>query len=125
MAGAGGGARPGAGRPRKRVKHAGAISRAEKQIVDRLPEVVGRLLELADGITVQEVDPDGGERVYTRPPDREAARYLVDRIMGKPTERREEEQSGALTIRVQYADCEPDAPEAPPESSASVAGGAW
>lgn len=84
-----GGARPGAGRPRKRVQYAGQIAKAEKRIADHLPEVVDRMLELAAGVTVQDDDPDGGVTVYSKPPDREAAKYLLDRIMGKPTERKE------------------------------------
>ena len=84
-----GGARPGAGRPRKRDVHGTAIVRAEKQIRDRLPERIDRMLVLAVGITVQEVDKDGAAVVFTRPPDYKAAAYLIDRIMGKPTERTE------------------------------------
>lgn len=89
MANGHGGARPGAGRPRKREKHAGAVTRAEKQIADRLPGVVERMLELADGVTVQETDGNGAVRVYTRPPDRAACQYLIDRILGRPRERQE------------------------------------
>ena len=84
-----GGRRPGAGRPSKRTKHAGAITKAEKRIADRLPELIDNMLELAGGVTVQETDFDGGVKVYTRPPDFKANEYLINRIMGKPTERRE------------------------------------
>lgn len=93
-----GGQRPGAGRPRKRDVHGTAIVQAEKQIRDRLPELIGRMLELANGITVQETDKDGGVNVYTRPPDYKAGAYLIDRIMGKPTERRED--SGGATLNI-------------------------
>lgn len=80
----------GPGRPRKEHKFAGPIAAAEQQIVDRLPDLIERMFELAEGITVQEVDKKtGGLKVYSRPPDREAARYLIDRILGKPTERQE------------------------------------
>jgi len=84
-----GGKRPGAGRKRKTDVHGTAIVRAEKQIRDRLPEIIDRMLELANGVTVQETDKDGNENIYTRPPDYKAAAYLIDRIMGKPTERKE------------------------------------
>lgn len=78
------------GRPRKAEKHAGPITKAEKQIVDKLPHLIGKMLELADGVTVQGVDPESGATtVYTKPPDRQALIYLIDRIMGKPTERKE------------------------------------
>jgi hypothetical protein len=52
-----------------------------------LPGIVDRMLELADGVTVQEPGPDGEPRIYSRPPDRDAAKYLIDRILGRPTER--------------------------------------
>ncbi len=101
-----GGARPGAGRPRKREKYARPIAQAEKRIADNLPNIIDKLMELADGVTVQETGKDGSERIYDRPPDREAAKYLIDRIMGKPTERQEVDNSGDLVIRVHYAEQE-------------------
>jgi len=79
-----------AGRPRKAEKFAGPIADAEQQIADRLPDLIDRMFELADGVEVQEVDKKtGATKVYSRPPDRDAIRYLVDRILGKPTERQE------------------------------------
>jgi len=92
----------GPGRPRKREKHAGAISKAEKQIADRLPELINNLLELAGGVLVEEVDESGKPRVYRRPPDRAANEYLINRVLGKPTERVEGEHTGDVTIRVVY-----------------------
>ena len=44
-----GGARPNAGRKKLSEKYARPIARAEKQIVDRLPERIERLTELANG----------------------------------------------------------------------------
>jgi hypothetical protein len=88
MANGNGGARPGAGRPRKAEKYAVPVRKAEKRILDRLPQLVDNLLLLADGVTVAELS--GEERiVYSKPPDRQANEYLVNRIMGKPTERQE------------------------------------
>ncbi len=78
-----------AGRPRKTDKYGGHIAQIEDMIADRLPSLVENLLELADGVTVQEVTAEGGVRVYTRPPDRQANEFLINRILGKPTERRE------------------------------------
>lgn len=83
-----GGARPGAGRKRKAEKFATQIQRAEKKIADKLPWVVDKMLELAEGVTVQEFGP-GGPVIYQRAPDLGALKYLADRIMGKPTERQE------------------------------------
>lgn len=76
------------GRPRTQAKHAGAIAKAEKRIADKLPWVVDKLLELGEGVVVQEMGLTG-PFVYQKPPDRDALKYLADRIMGKPTERHE------------------------------------
>jgi hypothetical protein len=76
------------GRPAKREKYAGPINRAEKSIAEKLPDLVNRLIDLAD---------EG---------DRQALMYLLDRILGKPTQREEVtgEQGGPITIRVEYGD---------------------
>jgi hypothetical protein len=84
-----GGARPGSGRKRKADKFAGPIDEAERRIADRLVDLIDYLFELAEGVTVQEKDRHGNTKVYTRPPDRQAIEYLINRIMGKPTERTE------------------------------------
>jgi hypothetical protein len=79
----------GPGRKPKADKNAGAVERAEKQIRDRLPSLIDNMLALSDGIFVEEFTLEGNRIVYQRPPDRAANQYLIDRIMGKPTERRE------------------------------------
>ena len=89
-----GGARAGSGRPRKAVKFGRPIAAAEKQIADRLPSIIEKLFELGDGITVQETAANGDVRIYERPPDREALKYLVDRILGRPKERLDAELTG-------------------------------
>lgn len=81
-----GGKRPGSGRPPKRVVNESPIRAAEKKIADRLPWLVDKLLELAEGIHEEKTIGDGAVLVYKRPPDRQAAEYLMDRIMGKPTQ---------------------------------------
>lgn len=88
MAGSGG-ARPGAGRKRKSEKFAGEIAKAERRIADRLLLCIDNMQALADGIFVEEMTIEGARIVYQRPPDRQANEYLINRIMGKPTERRE------------------------------------
>lgn len=99
---ASGGKRPGAGRPAKKTKYAAPIARAEKRIVDKLPLLIDRMFELADGVAVQDIDNEGGVNVYIKPPDRQAAEYLINRIMGKPTERKElsGEDGGAIPVEV-------------------------
>lgn len=84
-----GGAREGAGRKPKDEKFKIPIAKAEKKIADKLPWLVDKAMELAEGVVLQEFDKDGTPRIYQRPPDMNAIKYLVDRIMGKPTERRE------------------------------------
>ena len=63
----------GPGRRKKADKFARPIARAEKQIADRLPELIDNMLALASG----------------DPPDRPANEYLINRILGKPIERQE------------------------------------
>jgi hypothetical protein len=88
MAGTGG-ARPGAGRKRKSDKFAGQIAKAESRIADRLLDYLDNMEQLAAGIWMDEVDKEGERRLYLRAPDRQANEYLINRIMGKATERRE------------------------------------
>lgn len=81
-----GGKRPGSGRPKgtvKRVIHQTSIQAAEGKIRDRLPWLVDKMLELADGVEIERTDRQGQRRIYSEPPDREAIKYLMDRVMGK------------------------------------------
>lgn len=107
MAAGHGGKRAGAGRKPKAEKYERPINRAEKQIVDRLPEIVQAQIDLALGVTVHEVDDDsGGVNIYQKPPDHKAGAYLIDRILGKPTTKVEagSEDGGPLRIIVEYGD---------------------
>lgn len=88
MAGQNGGARPGSGRKPKDEKFKQPIAKAEKQIADKLPWLIDKMLELADGVYVEKIGVNG-TMVYQQAPDYKALSYLVDRIMGKPTERKE------------------------------------
>lgn len=47
------------------------------------------MIVLADGVCVQKTVGDGEEIVYTQPPDRAANEYLINRVMGKPTDKSE------------------------------------
>lgn len=107
------------GRPRTRQKHAGAIAKAEKRIADRLPLLIDKALELADGVLVEDINPiTGTASVYKEKPDLGAIKYLVDRIMGKPVERQEVEGNNDLIIRVVHDDDDSTPPEAPAQQSA-------
>lgn len=108
-----GGARPGAGRKPKAQKYKGPVTKAEKQIVDRLPAIVDAQLRLATGgieMVRREYAPAGtittgsgefcqlvfpekaaDELVLVKEvrevsqPDRAAGQYLINRILGTPT----------------------------------------
>jgi hypothetical protein len=77
------------GRPRKADLYGSHIKAAEDKIADSLPEFVDNMMRLARGVTVQEEDENGKERVYSKPPCRQSNEYLINRIMGKPTETQE------------------------------------
>ena len=122
----------GPGRPRRADKHAGAVAKAEKQIRDRLPDLVDNMLHLANGgyeRVEEEWQPAGlvyvGSGEYARrafpelPPDqpvlvkrktsiadrdRAANEYLINRIMGKPTERTELSGPNGDPITVRFTE---------------------
>lgn len=95
-----GGRRPGAGRPPKHVVHETPIRAAEKKILDRLPWIVDRLFLLVEGIYEEKEMGQDTVIVFKRPPDRQAAEYLIDRVMGKST------QSLDVTGRVEHVQLE-------------------
>lgn len=78
-----------AGRPPKADKYAGAISKAEGRIAKNLIRYIENMEALADGIYVEELINGEIRMVFKRPPDRQANEYLINRVMGKPTERQE------------------------------------
>ncbi|WP_422928545.1 hypothetical protein [Singulisphaera sp. PoT] len=94
-----GGARPGAGRKAKAEKFAGPIAAAEERIADRLPELIDNMMRLASGVMVyrprkgkekiddpDQLDESDTADFYMTPPDFKANEYLLNRILGKPTE---------------------------------------
>lgn len=84
-----GGRRPGSGRKPmglKRVLHQTPVQLAEAKIAQKLPWLVDKLIELVEGVEVERVDRQGERRIYSQPPDRQAAEYLIDRVMGKSTQ---------------------------------------
>ncbi|HAH85763.1 MAG TPA: hypothetical protein DCL60_00155 [Armatimonadetes bacterium] len=103
--------KPGTGRP-GRKKHSAAIRRAEKRIADRLPELVDSLFDLALGVPVEKESNDGERVVYIKPPDRQAILNLLNRVMGKPAERRESagKKGGPspMTVEITFGGEKPD-----------------
>lgn len=97
-----GGARPGAGRKRVRDVFEKPVREAEKRIADRLPHLLANMFLLADGVMVEGDLPgeDGEPPVYRKPPDRAANEYLINRVMGKPTDKTEADVNvkGGVTI---------------------------
>jgi hypothetical protein len=109
MAGPNGGARPGAGRKPKAQVYESEITKADRRIAKNLVRYIENMEQLADGLMLEETDTRTGRtRVYTTAPDRQANEYLINRIMGKPTERVDQEHSGGITIAVSYADASTD-----------------
>lgn len=98
MTAAKGGRRPGAGRPSKPVKYAGAITAAERKIKDKLPEIVDAQIALALGVKTKTDEGD----IYTTLPDKAAGQYLINRIMGSPTQKQDIDVHGKgtqITVR--------------------------
>lgn len=86
-----GGTRNGAGRKRGTVREVldSAIAQADKLVAGHLPTAIRNMIVLADGVTLQVTNGDGTALVYTEKPDRAANEYLINRAMGKPTEKSE------------------------------------
>lgn len=95
-----------AGRVSPVERYAGQIAELEGKIVDRLPDLYEAMMSLALGQATEEVldIKTGDMRVRRLAPDRQAAEYLVNRIAGKPQERRhlevEASASGGFAIYV-------------------------
>lgn len=97
-----GGARAGAGRKRAEVRVIldSAKDEADRLIAEHLPQAIRNIVTLANGVTVQVTNGDGTALVYTEKPDRAANEYIVNRAMGKPTEKTDADVkvSGSVTI---------------------------
>lgn len=93
-----GGARKGSGRKPKREKYLTAIAKAEKRCADHLPVLIDNMERLADGVIVQEEDCNGRQRIYSRPPDRQANEYLINRVAGKPVEQLQHDYEARITL---------------------------
>lgn len=128
MANGHGGARPGAGRPKKSEKYGGQIAAAEDRIADQLPQLADLMLKLAKGgyweveeewqpsaiVTVGSgefeqpafPDKDPTELVLVKrkrskaAPDRSAITDALNRILGRPTQRVEltGEEGGPIAV---------------------------
>jgi hypothetical protein len=133
-----GGARAGAGRKPLAHKFKGLIAKAETLIAKRMLTLIEQQFKLADGVSVvetsdeikivvgmlqQALDPEKYaaivarlEKVFAVKPDRQAIEYLLNRIMGKPVERTEQDMSISGDIKTLIITRSPDAPEVPSDS---------
>src|SRR4051794_14941787 len=86
-----GGARPNSGPRPAAVKAAIADVNAATtaRLTEWLPDLLSNLKKLADGVYLKDENEDGTVEYFTCPPDFKANQYLVDRLLGKPTERKE------------------------------------
>lgn len=62
----------------------------EKKIGKKSKWLVDKLFELAEGVFIIDKQDPHGIRYYQSLPDREAIKYLLDRLLGRPTERVED-----------------------------------
>jgi hypothetical protein len=98
-----GGARPGSGRkPRPTTLVVNDFNQVARDLIGpRLPMLLEDLFVLACGVKIQDFDRDGKViEVYTTPPDRQACEYLINRLLGKPTEKNEVSGPGGHPIPV-------------------------
>jgi|FLYL01.1.fsa_nt_gi hypothetical protein len=77
---------------RREMKELMGIPEVEEEIRKRLPILIQRMFDLAEGVLVQEVrlDKESGEmvaRVYRQPPDRQALQFLIENVIGKTPQR--------------------------------------
>jgi hypothetical protein len=64
-----------------------SVAEIETKLATKLSRAVDLMMELAEGVQVQEIDKEGVPHVYTRSPDRDALKYILDRCLGRIPER--------------------------------------
>jgi len=92
-----GGARPGSGRPRKTALQK-LISNVLIEDLEKLAreDLMPAITELVRGVQIAQRDQKGNERIYQQAPNSQMCIYVMDRILGKVTEKHE--LSGELTL---------------------------
>ncbi len=90
-----GGRQPGAGRPKgtkskktvEKIMERDAVERfIYEKVSARLDAIMTAQMDLAEGLTMQEVQKDGSVKVYIKAPDKGAAELVFNRAYGKPRE---------------------------------------
>jgi len=82
------------------------VAQVEKRIAEKLPDLVERMLELAEGITIHEENRKGEPVIYKKPPDRQAAEYLIDLIVKSLDKAASSNPSGIKIIEIIKSDGE-------------------
>lgn len=73
-------------------RRAGTPNRVNQEIKDLLNArvdfgaVVDRLFELTQGVEVEQTGSDGESRIFSKPPDANAAKILLEYGFGKPSQ---------------------------------------
>lgn len=79
-----------------------------RAILARQNELVDAMITLSLGVTVQEVDEEGHATVYTKPPDRQALQWLLEKAHGKPTVKTETKHETQISIHHEVPRPDPD-----------------
>lgn len=83
-------------------------SKFDDKIVENWDDLMTALMDLARGIYREDSKVDnrtGVEtiRIYKDKPDKEVAQYLVDRVLGKPKQKREEKENNDKPLVIQVS----------------------
>lgn len=89
-----------AGRPAKADIYKQPQRLVEKIMIDHLEEITYALIDLARGTKAIRQTRDGEEEVYETLPDRRAAEAVLNRVLGKPVEKKEITKDETKTHRV-------------------------
>ena len=81
------------------------IPEFEDAIKAHLPKLLTAMFDLAEGVTVLEIKKDllseeYAERIYQKPPDRLAAQFLIENVIGKVPTRVEMTGKDGATLNV-------------------------
>jgi len=82
-------------------------NKIEKRIGKKAILFTDKLMELAEGIYMEQIVADengvSSKKVYQKPPNKDVLIYLLDRVLGKPTVRKEidvkEEKRGLILVQ--------------------------
>lgn len=70
--------------PRQVQRYVMAIRKAEKQIADRLPELMDGMIDLALGVRAEDGEK---QQKYSKQPEYKALEFLISKVMPKSSER--------------------------------------